>query len=152
MRYNTNKQISFTNEIRVRFVETDPLGIVWHGNYIQYFEDGREAFGRHHGISYLDQKENGFASPIVKSMSEHKLPLHYGDVATVKTIFVDSLAAKMIFRYEIYNPKGALACLGETVQVFVSLETGELSLTIPEFFRKWKIKEGLLYEQGVSFL
>lgn len=50
------KELSFTSEIRVRFVETDPLGIVWHGNYIQYFEDGREAFGRHHGISYLDQK------------------------------------------------------------------------------------------------
>ena len=40
------KEISFTSEVRVRFTETDPLGIVWHGNYIQYFEDGREAFGR----------------------------------------------------------------------------------------------------------
>jgi len=57
MRYNSNREISYTYEIRVRFVETDPLGIVWHGNYIQYFEDGREAFGRHHGISYLDPKK-----------------------------------------------------------------------------------------------
>ena len=146
MRYNSNKEISYTNEIRVRFVETDPLGIVWHGNYIQYFEDGREAFGRHHGISYLDQKDNGYASPIVKSMSEHKLPLRYGDVATVKTIYVDSPAAKMIFRYEIYNPEGGLVCTGETVQVFVALDTGNLSFTIPEFFIEWKKKEGLLNE------
>ncbi|GHC42419.1 acyl-CoA thioesterase [Ulvibacter litoralis] len=143
-RYNSHKEISFTNEIRVRFVETDPLGIVWHGNYIQYFEDGREAFGRHHGISYLDQKDNGFASPIVKSTSEHKLPLRYGDIATVKTIYVDSPAAKMIFRYEIYNPEGQLVCTGETIQVFVSLDSGDLSLSIPEFFRAWKLKEGLL--------
>lgn len=146
IRYNTEKEISFTNDIRVRFVETDPLGIVWHGNYIQYFEDGREAFGRLHGISYLDQKEKGFASPIVKSTSEHQLPLRYGDVATIKTIYVDSPAAKMIFRYEIYNPNGELVCTGETIQVFVALATGELSLTIPDFFKEWKKKEGLLNE------
>jgi acyl-CoA thioester hydrolase len=144
--FKPKKEITFTNEIRVRFVETDPLGIVWHGIYIQYFEDGREAFGRHHGISYLDQKDKGFASPIVKSTSEHKLPLRYGDVATIKTIYIDSPAAKMIFRYEIFNPVGELVCTGETIQVFVALDSGELSLTIPEFFKEWKKKEGLLDE------
>jgi acyl-CoA thioester hydrolase len=145
MRSKNKKEISFTSEIRVRFVETDPLGIVWHGNYIQYFEDGREAFGRHHGISYLDQQAHNFSTPIVKSSSEHKLPLRYGDVATVKTIYVDSPAAKMVFKYEIYNPDGQLVCTGETVQVFVELD-GELSLTIPKFFRDWKKKVGLLDE------
>ncbi len=143
MRSKDKREISYVSEVRVRFVETDPLGIVWHGNYIQYFEDGREAFGRHHGISYLDQKEHNFSTPIVKSCSEHKLPLRYGDVATVKTIYVDSPAAKMIFRYEIYNPDGQLVCTGETVQVFVELD-GELSLAIPPFFREWKKKVGLL--------
>ncbi len=145
MRYKDCKEISFTTELRVRFVECDPLGIVWHGNYIQYFEDGREAFGRYHGISYLDQKDHNFSTPIVKSTSEHKLPLRYGDMATVKTIFVDSPAAKMIFRYEIYNPKNQLVCTGETVQVFVELG-GELSLSIPTFFKEWKQKVGLLDE------
>jgi acyl-CoA thioester hydrolase len=145
MRYKNHKEISYTSEIRVRFVETDPLGIVWHGNYIQYFEDGREAFGRHHGISYLDQKEHNFSTPIVKSNSEHKLPLRYGDVATVKTTYIDSAAAKMIFKYEIFNPKGELVCRGETVQVFVELG-GELSLTIPQFFMDWKKKVGLMNE------
>lgn len=145
MRSKTNKEITYTSEIRVRFVETDPLGIVWHGNYIQYFEDGREAFGRHHGISYLDQKEHNFSTPIVKSGSEHKLPLRYGDVATVKTTYVDSRAAKMVFRYEIFNPEGELVCTGETIQVFVELG-GEMSLTIPDFFLEWKRKVGLLDE------
>lgn len=145
MRSKTNKEITYTSEIRVRFVETDPLGIVWHGNYIQYFEDGREAFGRHHGISYLDQKDHNFSTPIVKSSSEHKLPLRYGDVATVKTTYVDSRAAKMVFRYEIFNPDGELVCTGETIQVFVELG-GEMSLTIPDFFLEWKRKVGLLDE------
>ncbi|MGI9551884.1 MAG: acyl-CoA thioesterase [Aurantibacter sp.] len=137
------KEISFTSDIRVRFTECDPLGIVWHGNYIQYFEDGREAFGRHHGISYLDQKKHNFSTPIVKSICEHKLPLRYGDVAKIKTTYIDSTAAKMVFKYEILNPEGKVVCTGETTQVFVELQ-GELSLVIPEFFIEWKQKVGLL--------
>ena len=137
------KEISFTSDVRVRFTECDPLGIVWHGNYIQYFEDGREAFGRHHGISYLDQKKYNFSTPIVKSSCEHKLPLRYGDVAQIKTTYVDFAAAKMVFKYEILNPDGKVVCTGETVQVFVEL-FGELSLEIPQFFKDWKIKVGLL--------
>jgi acyl-CoA thioester hydrolase len=140
-----SKQIEHINQVRVRFVETDPLGIVWHGNYIQYFEDGRESFGRKHGISYLDQKEHGYATPIVKSSTDHKRPLRYGDVATVKTIYVDSPAAKMLFRYEVYNQNNELVCTGETVQVFVDkIGNGDLSLNIPEFFMDWKKKIGLL--------
>lgn len=140
-----HKEIVHTSEVRVRFVETDPLGIVWHGNYIQYFEDGREAFGRAHGISYLDQKEYGYATPIVKSSTDHKLPLRYGDIATVKTIYMDSPAAKMMFRYEIYNQNNDLVCTGETIQVFVDkIGEGDLSLNIPPFFNAWKEKVGLL--------
>lgn len=147
MRSKNSKEITYITQTRIRFVETDPLGIVWHGNYIQYFEDGREAFGREHGISYLDQKKHGYATPIVKSSAEHKLPLNYGDVATIKTIYVDSLAAKMVFRYEIYNQEEELVCTGETVQVFVDkIGKGELSLTIPDFFAEWKKKVGLIDE------
>ena len=139
------KQIEHTSQARVRFVETDPLGIVWHGNYIQYFEDGRESFGRKHGISYLDQKEHGYATPIVKSSTDHKLPLRYGDIATIKTIYMDSPAAKMVFHYEIYNQNEQLVCTGETVQVFVdNIGEGELSLTVPAFFMEWKKNVGLL--------
>lgn len=146
MQFN-HKEIMHTSKIRIRFVETDPLGIVWHGNYIQYFEDGREDFGRHHGISYLDQKKFGYATPIVKSNTVHKLPLRYGDIATIKTIYIDSQAAKMIFRYEIYNQNDELVCTGETVQVFVkNIGKGELSLNIPRFFMDWKQKVGLLNE------
>ncbi|MFC4095337.1 acyl-CoA thioesterase [Euzebyella saccharophila] len=137
--------LSFTSEVRVRFSECDPLGIVWHGNYIQYFEDGREAFGRHHGISYLNQKSHNFSTPIVSSKCEHKLPLEYGDIAKIKTTYIDSAAAKMIFKYELLNPSEKVVCIGETVQVFVELG-GELSLTLPDFFREWKIKVGLLDE------
>ena len=53
-------------EIPIKFSEVDSLRVVWHGNYVRYFEDGREAFGRQYGLGYLDIFENGnLAVPIV---------------------------------------------------------------------------------------
>ena len=141
--YKEATELTVSQQIRVRFNETDPLGIVWHGYYITYFEDGREAFGRHHGISYLDVKDNGFTTPIVKSICEHKLSLRYGDVARIETTIVDTPAAKMIFRYTIFDTNNEIACTGETVQVFLD-EKGELMLTNPPFYEEWKRKVGLI--------
>lgn len=135
--------IKETTTIRVRFNETDPLGIVWHGNYISYFEEGREAFGRTHGLSYLDVKNNGFVTPIIESFTKHKLPLKYGDIATIETTFENTDSAKMIFTYKIFNPEGKLACIGKTIQVFVDMND-ELALNLPPFFEAWKKKEDLL--------
>jgi acyl-CoA thioester hydrolase len=141
--YKEATDLTITEEIRVRFNETDPLGIVWHGYYITYFEDGREAFGRHHGISYLDIADSGYTTPIVKSICEHKLSLRYGDVIRIETTIVDTPAAKMIFRYKIFDAKNEIACTGETVQVFLD-KNGELMLTNPPFFQEWKRKVGLI--------
>ncbi|GAA3508349.1 acyl-CoA thioesterase [Aquimarina addita] len=135
--------IKHTHEVRVRFNDCDPLNVVWHGIYITYFEEGREAFGRNEGISYLDVKANGYVTPIVSSGCQHKLPLTYGDIATVETIYVDSPAAKIIFRYKVYNQKKELVCVGETVQVFID-DNGVMSLTIPQFFMDWKHRVGLI--------
>ncbi len=137
------KTLVHQSHFTVRFNETDPLGIVWHGNYITYFEDGREAFGHHFGISYLDIQKSGYVTPIVKSVCEHKFPLKYGDSCRIETTFVDSLAAKMIYKFKIYNQNNQLVCIGETTQVFLDNQ-GELMLTLPPFFVEWKQKVGLL--------
>ncbi len=141
--YKEVPELTVTCDIRIRFNETDALGIVWHGNYISYFEDGREAFGRKHQISYLDVMRHGYSTPIVKSVCEHKLPLKYGDVVRIETIFVDTPAAKMVFRFKIYNSENQIVCTGETTQVFLD-EEGNLTLNIPPFFEAWKKKIGLL--------
>ena len=78
---NDNKKLVVKQNLKIRFDETDALGIVWHGNYLKYFEDGRENFGLINGISYLDAKKNGFATPIVKTTTNHKLTLKYGESA-----------------------------------------------------------------------
>lgn len=129
-------------KMHVRFHECDPLQIVWHGNYFKYFEEGRENFCKKHGISYLDAKRNGFATPIVKTECEHKLPLKYGDEFEVETSFINSDAAKLIFAYKIIS-SGKLICTGETTQVFLD-KNSELVLRNPLFFLDWKKKMGLI--------
>ncbi|MVZ62549.1 acyl-CoA thioesterase [Sphingobacterium humi] len=142
-RFRTDKILQHTEHFKVKFNETDALGIVWHGNYIAYFEDGREAFGRHYGISYKDIQKHGCATPIVKVQSEHKKPLRYADDAYIVSTYIDSAAAKMIFNFEIYNAQHELVCSGETVQVFTDFD-GNLILTMPPFLEAWKKKVGLL--------
>ena len=134
--------LSHRETVRVRFNETDPLGIVWHGHYIVYFEDGREAFGRKHGLTYLDIQNAGFVTPIVKSTCEHFLPLKYGETFIIETTFVNAVSAKMIYQYKIFNEQNQLVCSGETIQVFLDSDN-QLCLYAPEFFQNWKDKMGL---------
>lgn len=141
--YKEIPELTVRKPFEVRFSETDALGIVWHGHYLVYFEDGREAFGLAHGISYLQVQEKGYTTPIVKSVCEHKLPLKYGDSGTIETTFVDSPAAKIIFRFKIFNQHQQLVCTGESVQVFVQ-QDGTMSLNLPEFYEEWKRKIGVL--------
>lgn len=138
------KTLVSSHQITVRFNEVDSLGIVWHGHYIAYFEEGREAFGKTHGISYLDAKKEGFATPIVKTVTEHLLPVRYGEVITVKTTFQNTRSAKLIFKYIIKNAENKVVCTGETTQVFISIAKQEMSLYNPEFFKSWKLKHNLL--------
>jgi acyl-CoA thioester hydrolase len=126
---------------RVRFNDADPLGIVWHGNYIQYFEDGREAFGRKHGLTYLDVHAHGFSTPVVEVICNHKKILQYGVTFRVVTKLQNTPAAKMIFQYAIFNQNDELVCDGQTIQVFLSAQH-ELALLCPTFYMEWKQKVG----------
>lgn len=137
--------LSHQTEVIVRFNEADPLGIVWHGHYVRYFEDGREAFGKVHGISYLDCYSHGLAIPVVSVQCRYSKPLRYGDTVLVETSYVDSAAAKLMFNYRIFEAKGrTLVANGSSVQVFVDAKSFELQLTLPPFFETWKKKHNLI--------
>ncbi len=136
-----HSSLSASISLRVRFSETDPLGIVWHGNYIKYFEEGREAFGRKYGLSYLEVEKKGYATPIVKTVCEHKKSARYGEMLRVETYYIATASAKLHFRYFIYNEADELVCTGETEQVFTLLKDGTLSLYKPLFYAEWEEKE-----------
>lgn len=134
-----------TTEVKIRFNEVDPLGIVWHGHYIRFFEDGREAFGAQHGLAYMDIYRQGFVAPVVKIECDYKRSLEYGDVIMVETTYVDSPAAKIIFSYRILlHPSNELIAEGKSVQVFLDSNQRQLQLVAPEFILDWKRNQQLI--------
>src|SRR5262245_19486006 len=115
-----NKTLSERTVVLVRFNEADPLGIVWHGHYVRYFEDGREAFGNKYGIGYLDFYHRNIIIPIVHIDCSYKRSLRYGDKVVVETTFLPTEAAKLHFEYKLYNPdKNELVATGSSIQVFL---------------------------------
>ena len=127
--------------VNIRFSEVDSLGIVWHGNYLKFFEDGRENLGLKYGMSYHDLYESKLILPIVETSLKFKSVLKFGHVARLVTQLQFSQAAKVIYKYTVYNETtGKLAAVGETTQVFVNEEM-ELQLITPPVFEEWKAKQ-----------
>ncbi len=138
------KQLINRTEIVVRFSEVDSMGIVWHGHYIKFFEDGREAFGKEHNIGYLDIYDKGYLAPVVKVNCDFKRYVKYGDAIIVETEFINTKAAKIVFKFKIFNKRNdELVAEGESIQVF-TMPNGELVLTNPPFFEAWKKEKGFV--------
>ena len=138
------KNLNSKTTILVRFNEADPLGIVWHGHYIRYFEDGREAFGNIHGLGYLEVYKQGFVIPIVSVQCDFKRPLRYGNSVIVETTYMPCEAAKMKFNYRLYNAAtNELVATGSSIQVFLDKVSSMLQLINPPFFEEWKRQHGL---------
>lgn len=138
-KYEIVDHLTTTYQDYVSFNEADPLGIVWHGNYVKYFEKGREAFGRKHDLNYSNIRDNGYSTPIVHLECDYKASLRYGENFEIVTSIAHTSAAKIILFFKIYNEDKNLVCEGTTTQVFVNLE-GELALYPPSFFEDWKEK------------
>lgn len=136
------KTLESTIEIAVRFSETDAMGVVWHGNYLKFFEDAREYFGAEHGMEYLDVYGQGFYTPIVKSDINHKASVYYGQKVSVKAILEYHPASKIVFKYIVTNlATGQIAATGSTTQVFLSVKENLLELMKPSFYAEWEEKQ-----------
>ena len=132
------KQLIKEIEVKVRFSEVDSIGIIWHGAYVKYFEDAREAFGKTYGLGYLYMYNNGFYAPLVDLNFHYKKPLKYDDLLLVKITYTPTDAAKIIFEYEIRNAAtGELCTTGKSVQVFLD-SNYQLVLFNPPFYEAWK--------------
>ncbi|MCZ8196789.1 MAG: thioesterase family protein [Flavobacterium sp.] len=110
--------------VRVRYSETDQMGVVYHGNYAQYFEMGRVEWLRNIGISYKWMEENGIMLPVVSLNINYKKPARYDDLLIVKTIFKKQESVKIEFDYEIRNEKDELLTIANSTLVFVDMKTG----------------------------
>ena len=133
-------KLSTTKTLDVRFSEVDSMCIVWHGNYMLYFEDAREAFGSEYGLDYLTIYGEGYYAPMVDVHFSYKKPIIYGMKPAVTITYKPTDAAKILFEYEIRDTAdGSLLATGESMQVFMDLKY-QLVWQTPEFYEKWKKK------------
>lgn len=136
--------LSTTLDIDIRFSETDAMGVVWHGNYLKFFEDAREYFGEIYGLEYLFMYNSGFFTPIVTSSIKHTSTVRYGEKIRVKITHIPTRAAKIKFVYEVINlTTNTIAASGETVQVFLRISDNLLELNKPDFYLNWEQKHGI---------
>ncbi|WP_072554434.1 acyl-CoA thioesterase [Tenacibaculum todarodis] len=113
---------NFEHSFRVRYAETDQMGVVYHGNYAQYFELGRTEWLRSLNITYKKMEENGIMLPVISLACNFKKSALYDDVLTVKTSLKKTPTVKIEFNYEITNQNNELICTGNTVLAFIDMK------------------------------
>lgn len=116
---------TYTN-LRVRYGETDQMGIVYYGNYAEYLEQGRTEWLRELGFSYKYLEENNVHLPVVNLNIDYKKPALYDDVITITTTLKKMPSVKIEFYYEIHNQEGQLLIQATTTLVFINSNTNKL--------------------------
>lgn len=111
------------SSVKVRYGETDQMGVVYHGNYAQYLEVARIDWLSDLGVSYKKMEENGVMLPVYDMRYSFLKPAFFDDLLTVKTTLRKIPRASIVFDYEIYNQNQELLTRAETTLVFVDMKT-----------------------------
>ena len=115
--------------VRVRYAETDQMGVVYHSNYLIWFEVGRVEFIRHLGLNYKQMEEEGCGIAVVDVHARFKAPARYDDELIIETRLLAARGAVVKFGYRILRVgDGALLCEGETMHVCVGKDMKKMCL------------------------
>jgi acyl-CoA thioester hydrolase len=123
---------SFDYKVRVRYGDTDQMGVVYYGNYPRFYEIGRMEMLRSLGLSYIKwEDELGIIMPVVSMDSRYLYPAKYDDELRIKTTLTE-LPSKMIsFDYRIFNQRGILVNTGN-VKLFFIRKSDNKRLSAPD--------------------
>lgn len=99
------------------------MGVVYHGNYAQFFELGRTEWLRSIGVTYKDMEKDGILLPVISLNCKFLKSALYDDILTVTTILKKTPSVKIEFDYEINNEEGKLLTTGNTVLAFINSKT-----------------------------
>ena len=116
----------FTSEtkIRVRYAETDQMGVVYHSNYFPYFESARAESIRQLGFTYADMEKMGVIMPVIDVHCRYLRPARYDDLLTIKTILKElPVHHKIEFHHEVYNEQEQLLAVGKVILYFMEAKT-----------------------------
>lgn len=107
-------------QIRVRYAETDQMGVVYHSNFFPYFEASRAESIRQLGFTYADMEKMGVIMPVVDVHCRYLRPAKYDDLLTVKTILKElPVHHKIEFHHEVYNEQDELLAVGKIILYFM---------------------------------
>ena len=112
-----------STKTRVRYSETDQMGVVYHGNYAQFFEMGRTEWLRSLGVTYKDMEMNGIMLPVISIHFNFIKSAVYDDILTIHTFLKKEPLVKIEFNYEIKNQLDELICTGSSVLAFINSKT-----------------------------
>lgn len=108
---------------RVRFVETDMMGVVHHAHYFAWFEAGRVAYLRRCGIDLNELMRENILFPITDAVCQYKTPARFDDVVQIWTLLHEFSRAKLIFTYNVIRERdGRLLAQGRTQNVFTNAD------------------------------
>ena len=110
-------------EIEVRYQETDQMGVVYHANYLVWFEIGRTKYIEQLGFKYTEMEEKDVVSPVIDAQISYKKPIKYGDQVFVETWLEDYDGIRTTYGYRVLNGTGELAVQGETKHVVVKKDS-----------------------------
>lgn len=122
--------------IRVRYAETDQMGFVYYGNYLQYYEVGRVEALRQLGTSYKEMEDDGVMLPVYGCTVKYMKPAVYDDLLIIKTTIKEMPKVRIAFEYEIYNQKNELLNTGTTMLAFVNKVTNKPCIAPKSFLEK----------------
>jgi acyl-CoA thioester hydrolase len=109
-----------STKIRVRYAETDQMGVVYHSNYFPYFESARAESIRELGFTYADMEKMGVIMPVVDVHCRYLRPAKYDDLLTVKTMLKElPVHHKIEFHHEVFNEKEELLAVGKIILYFM---------------------------------
>lgn len=114
--------ISHDTQVRVLYRDTDKMGVVYHANYIVYYEAARNEMFRSIGLPYTELEAMNIVMPIVEVESKYKAPAYYDDLLTVRATIKELPEVRVIVEYEIFNEAGTLINTGKTVLGYVNTE------------------------------
>lgn len=123
--------IAVETQIRVRYAETDAMGVVHHASYVVWLEVGRSEWMRRQGRSYADLEASGYHLPVVGLSVRYLAAARYDELLTLKTWVAEAKSRQVRFAYELCRRDGEKACpivRGETVHVCLSREGAVVAL------------------------
>ncbi len=127
------------SRFRVRYAETDAMGITHHSQYAIWFEVGRSDFFREKGVSYADCEARGVYLPVTELFVRFSQPALYDTEISVRTQVSQVRSRSITFRYQVHDEKGTLLATGHTRHICVSEE--RQTQTIPDCLREALLKD-----------